>query len=71
MVLEPVLENELFNIVLGLKESSAGWDCINGSIIKHVYKQIKEPLCHVLNLSFSSGVFPSELKIARVVPLYK
>ena len=37
-----------------------------------VIKQIKDiPLKHICNLSFTTGVFPSELKIANVVPIYK
>ena len=30
-----------------------------------------EMLCHVCQLSLDQGVFPNELKIARVIPLYK
>ena len=30
-----------------------------------------EPLLHIINLSFSNGVFPDRLKIAKVVPIYK
>ena len=29
------------------------------------------PLTHICNLSFQKGVFPTELKIANVVPIYK
>ena len=29
------------------------------------------PLVHILNLSLNQGVFPSELIIARVIPIYK
>ena len=29
------------------------------------------PLSHILNLSLASGIFPNELKIARVIPIYK
>ena len=29
------------------------------------------PLVHMFNLSFSTGIFPSELKIAKVIPLFK
>ena len=71
MVLEPVLEEELFNVVFSLKESSAGLDSVSTCIVKNVYNNIKLPLCHVLNISFATGVFPLELKVARVIPLYK
>ena len=30
-----------------------------------------EPLVHVTNMSILHGVFPDELKIAKVIPLYK
>lgn len=39
------------------------YDLIRHAIIK--------PLTHVINLSFSQGVFPSQLKKAYVIPLYK
>ena len=71
MVLEPVLEEEIFNVVFALKESSAGWDSISTCVVKNVYNNIKVPLCHIINLSFLTGVFPLELKVARVIPLFK
>ena len=30
-----------------------------------------EPLTYVLNLSIKSGIVPAQMKLARVVPLYK
>ena len=30
-----------------------------------------EPLKHLFNLSIEKGVFPDDLKIARVTPIYK
>jgi len=32
---------------------------------------ISSPLCHIFNLSFTSGIFPDKLKLAKVIPLYK
>ena len=40
-------------------------------MIKHVKQDIKLPSAHICNLSFGTGVFPSELKIANVVPIFK
>ena len=54
-----------------MKDSSSGWDCISSSVVKKTSDSIISPLVHVFNLSIKKGVFPSELKIARVVPLYK
>ena len=71
LVLEPVLEEELQNVVLSMKDSSAGWDSIAAHIVKKAFLTIKKPLGHIINISFSTGVFPLELKVARVLPLYK
>ena len=30
-----------------------------------------EPITYLINESLTSGVFPSELKLARVVPIFK
>ena len=40
-------------------------------MIKHVKQDIKLPLAHICNLSFGTGVFPGDLKIANVVPIFK
>ena len=36
-----------------------------------VSSSIVNPLIYICNLSLAQGVFPSELKIANVLPLYK
>ena len=64
-------EQEMTNIINGLKNTSAGWDEINISIIKSVSHLIIRPLVHCFNLSLETGVVPKELKIARVTPLFK
>ena len=30
-----------------------------------------KPMTHICNLSLTQGIFPSQLKIANVIPLYK
>ena len=40
-------------------------------MIKHVKEHIKLPLAHICYLSFGTGLFPCELKIANVVPIFK
>ena len=37
-------------------------------LIKH---DISEPLSQIINLSFSTGCFPNNLKIAKVIPVFK
>ena len=30
-----------------------------------------KPLAHIVNLYFSSGIFPDDMKIAKIIPLFK
>ena len=39
--------------------------------IKSVKHLIAYPLVHIFNLSMSTGIFPDQLKLAKVVPVYK
>ena len=41
------------------------------SIIKESIQIISEPLAHIINLSITYGIVPDQMKIARVVPLFK
>ena len=54
-----------------LKKSSAGWDEIPTSMAKKCITGFIEPLTYLINKSFSEGIFPTELKLARVVPILK
>ena len=40
-------------------------------IIKQISMIIAMPLSHTMNCSLISGIVPSKLKIARVIPIYK
>jgi hypothetical protein len=46
-------------------------DDIPECLVKHSIGLIKKPLTHIYNLSLSLGVFPENLKIAKVTPLHK
>ena len=41
------------------------------NIIKSSFEYISNPLLHLINLSFSKGVFPDQLKIAKLIPVFK
>ena len=69
--IRPVNETEVVAILKDMKNSSPGWDCISPKIVKQTYRYFLEPLVHVTNMSILHGVFPDELKIAKVIPLYK
>ena len=56
---------------MSLKDGAPGIDCIPASVLKHTIDLISSPLSHVCQLSLSEGYFPSELKLAKIMPLYK
>ena len=68
--LNNVTENEVMKIINALKIPSPGWDGINSKVIKDTLSLYIEQLVHILNLSISQDVFPSELKTARVIAIY-
>ena len=71
MAVIPASQNEIITIINNLKQSSPGWDDISPSTVKHTCHYFIEPLMHVSNLSITQGVFPHELKVAKVIPLFK
>ena len=54
-----------------LKNTSPGWDDINSKVVKCTYHLYIAPLTYLINWSLAQGVFPKELKIAKVIPIYK
>ena len=69
--LYPVDGTEIAKITMSLKNSASGYDAINATLLKFLASCIAEPLCYVCNFSLCEGIFPKQLKIANVVPLYK
>ena len=69
--LEPATKDEVEKLIALLKDSSAGWDDIQAKILKITYHSYLPTIVHLLNLSLEQGVFPNQLKLARVVALYK
>ena len=52
-------------------ESSAGYDNLLSKLLKDIKGIISRPLSIIINQSLCSGIFPSKLKLAKVIPLYK
>ncbi len=72
LFLSPTDDEEIADICSKIKSgTSSGHDEIKPDIVKAAVDLIKKPLCHVFNLSISSGIVPDELKVARVVPIFK
>ena len=64
-------QGELVTILKSLKDSACGSDELSPKIIKMSMNVITDPLLHVCNMSLLGGIFPSELKTAKVVPIFK
>lgn len=68
----PYTESELSDIIKKLKnKNSSGLDEVPCSLLRQVSHTIITPLTHLVNLSFSEGLFPDELKISKVIPVHK
>jgi len=72
MFLFPAKESEVEKVEKGLKNKlSAGINEIPDYAVKQCITLLKKPLANIYNASLESGIFPDQLKIAKVVTLYK
>lgn len=72
MFVSPATENELRKVIQNLKgKKAAGYDEIAPWLVKTCQDTLIKPLLSIVNRSFQEGVFPSDLKIAKVIPIYK
>ena len=68
----PITPNEVFKQILSLNSHKAlGPDNISVKYIKTASEFISTTLCEIFNKCVIEGIFPNELKIAKVIPLYK
>jgi len=71
MYCKPVSPEEIIDILSNFKISkSPGRDNIGPRLLKIILNDILDPLQYICNLSFETGVVPSKLKIAKVIPAY-
>ena len=60
-----------YEIIKSLKNSSAGYDNIPASIARQCIQHYIKSLTYLINSSFECGIFPNELKLAKVIPIFK
>ena len=59
-------------IIKGIKTSrSNGHDGISSELLKLISNDIADSITLIINQSLKSGIFPNQLKIAKVTPIYK
>ena len=63
---------EIKDIITNLtSKNTTGYDDINQKIVIKSAPYIAEILSEIINSSFKLGIFPDDLKIAKVVPIFK
>ena len=68
----PVSEVYIDNVINKLKnKSSCGYDNISNKHIKYAKNVLTKPLTLLINQCLHTGIFPSQLKLSRVKPLFK
>ena len=72
MYFRPTSAAEIFNVIFQLNSNkSCGFDGINARFVKIATDFISPILAVLINACFDVGIFPSCLKIAKVVPIFK
>ena len=68
----PVNEECIAKFIVKLKnKSSFGYDSISNKLIKSAGHVLVKPLTVIVNQSLHTGVYPSQLKLSRIKPLFK
>ena len=68
----PLAINELKDAFFSLQTNkSPGHDGISFNVMKNCFGPLSTPLLNIFNLSLKKGIFPDEVKIASVTPIYK
>ena len=71
IVILDVTCEEVKCVIHSLNNSSSGWDENPTFLVKKCVDSFIEPLTYLVNSSISEGIFPSELKLAKLVPIFK
>ena len=62
---------EIKSTISSINNPASGYDKLPASIMKQCIDSYIYPLTLLINQSIQEGVFPAELKIVKVIPLYK
>jgi len=67
-----VSAEEIITIVSRFQDNKfPDFDNIGSKLLKNVLYDILQPIVYIYNFSFTTGIVPSKLKIAEVIPAYK
>ena len=67
-----VTEDYVGKIISDLStKDSYGHDDISTKLLKYISNEICKPLTLVVNQCLQTGIFPDNMKLAKVIPIYK
>ena len=70
--LSPTTPVEIIKLISNLpNKTSSGYDQLNNKLLKELKHELATPLCIIFNPSLNTGCFPTKMKYAEIVPLYK
>ena len=70
--IDPTTQSEIIEIAMNFESHKAsGYDGVPMVVVQRSISIISRPLSHIINLSILNGIVPDEMKIARVIPLFK
>ena len=68
----PISTETTIKIVNSMENKlTEGVDSMSNKLIKSIISSIADPLTTVINKSLKEGIFPDEMKIAKIIPLFK
>ena len=71
IIMPEVSEEEITSVILSINNSAPGYDDMPASVMKKCVYDYITPLTYLINSSIKQGIFPNELKIAKVFPIFK
>ena len=72
MFIEPVTQTDTINSCRKLKsKTTTGHDEISTKLLKETIPIITDPITHIINMSLSAGIVPDDMKVAKVIPIFK
>ncbi len=68
----PVTHSEVLEVISSLQnKTSTDFSGLSANFIKQFSYEIAKPLQHIINLSLLNSAVPSQMKIAKVIPIHK
>jgi Reverse transcriptase (RNA-dependent DNA polymerase) len=68
----PVTVSEIVDTINLLEpKKTSDFDGLSMFFVSKFSLTLATPLMHILNCSFNTGIFPSQLKIAKIIPIHK